>query len=348
MGGKRVSRRTRRKAATPVQCVAGGVALTFLGGLALLQIALPHHESTFALHTKSANPLRGRRLATLKRKTIPVEEPGECVQGVNGSDFGVTASGKWGIKKPMVIEQPLFPCAEFNDEKGACCNNVFANEIGMSYDHMFDVAGTGKGTPRTQECLFKARAKYKELNEYFCLACNPKQVAFMSCCDQMSTNTTKCLGNETLYGQTKPSGQKCTNRDVNTIRLCKNYADAAWDKQRNPMTGEDFPPGEMYDQCGMLMWEGEDSKKGGLGILDWGAVNGESGDAPVVPSAAWGSFEEYVRDVKPPLFDEFAVMIVPDEEGNCFAGKQYNSAGRAVVQISTLMAVSIASALFLL
>jgi hypothetical protein len=281
-----------------------------------------------------------------------VASPGKCVGGFNGDGLG-TAHG-W-LSTPIIPEQPLFPCPQFNDGEGACCNNVLANEIGMSYDHMFDVGGSGKGTPRSQECLFKARAKYKELNEYFCMACNPKQLGFMSCCDKLSSNTTQCLGNQTLYGNMKPNGQMCSARDVNTIRICKDYADAAWDKQRNPIDGSTFRPGEMYDQCGMLIWAPDQEadapakEPGAPNVLPWGDVAGSSGDDPVVPSATWTSFAAYSRDIKPPLFDEFNVLIVPDAEGGCFAGaKQYNAAGKVAVHAFTLVLVTFASALWLL
>lgn len=41
---------------------------------------------------------------------------------------------------------------------------------------------------------------------------------------------------------------------------------------------------------------------------------------PVLPSAFWHrDVREFVRDMKPPLLDQFHVVIVDDEEGACMS-----------------------------
>lgn len=88
-------------------------------------------------------------------------------------------------------------------------------------------------------------------------------------------------------------------------------------------------PGKVYDECGMSVWNGDSFEQQSTanpaaynpnGIVPWGDVDGASGDDPVMPSLFWKEgVEGFVRDIKPPLLDEFFVEIVDGEEG-CFKG----------------------------
>lgn len=56
------------------------------------------------------------------------------------------------------------------------------------------------------------------------------------------------------------------------------------------------------------------------GIVPWGDVGGASADDPVSPSLFWTEgVKGFVRDIKPPLLDEFFIEVVDGEE-NCFKG----------------------------
>eukprot|EP00943_MAST-04B_sp_MAST-4B-sp1_P003346 g3346.t1 len=61
--------------------------------------------------------------------------------------------------------------------------------------------------------------------------------------------------------------------------------------------------------------------------LSWGALEGKHGDDPVTPSVTWsGDYKQFFRDVKPPLFDQFYVIVVPDDD-KCFKGYVHNNVG---------------------
>jgi hypothetical protein len=368
-----------------------------------------------------------RRLA--KDGPLAIKDAEECIAGYGGDSAGgqfggaasdanplVTTHGT--LDKPIKPATPIFPCVQYSEN--TCCTNVLAEEINMGYEHFFDTGGSGAGRPRnSQVCKLHALSNYRELNEYFCLFCNPKQAHFFGCCDTScpmtprgravyaaasgssadklaavddkekedgtrysyeralatrvgngeplndatrllaeadvgcddpTSNTDDDCGmyhrqcgqvcyeadatsvyadpddsNKRIPGQTdlKKNGEGTCNKDnVNVIRVCESFADAAYDKNKDTTKGNiEVRPGKKYDECGNLIWIGGDfSPKNPSEILTWGDVDGRSGDDPVIPSKLWPDFLTFGRDTKPPLFDEFVVIVVPDST-DCFAGR---------------------------
>merc|ERR1711871_140363 len=104
-----------------------------------------------------------------------------------------------------------------------------------------------------------------------------------------------------------------------------------------------------YDGCGMMMWvadpvETEDPANPN-NWLSWGALEGRHGDDPVTPSVTWeGQAKLFFRDVKPPLFDDFYVVNVDDDE-TCFNGYMLNNQGKAMATASISMASILGAAL---
>lgn len=45
-----------------------------------------------------------------------------------------------------------------------------------------------------------------------------------------------------------------------------------------------------------------------------------TGDDPITPSQLYSNVEEFFHDVRPPLFDQFRVAVVADDDGDCFDG----------------------------
>ena len=45
-----------------------------------------------------------------------------------------------------------------------------------------------------------------------------------------------------------------------------------------------------------------------------------TGDDPITPSQQYDSVDAFFHDVRPPLFDQFRVTVVADEDGDCFDG----------------------------
>jgi len=112
-------------------------------------------------------------------------------------------------------------------------------------------------------------------------------------------------GANTVYGD----GQ-CSSTTVNTIRVCKSFAEDLW--------GDD---GSDLDNCGMSIWTGAEATwDNPNGITAWGDVDGTTGDDPILPSKQWTGYHTFFRDTRPPLLDQFFVRVVPDKEGHCFDG----------------------------
>lgn len=121
-------------------------------------------------------------------------------------------------------------------------------------------------------------------------------------------------------------GNKCTKDNVNIIRVCESFATRAYLK--NKASNSYVAPGKKYDGCGSLIWIGGNASPSNPNqITSWGDVDGTTGDDPVLPSVLWGDFQTFARDIKPPLFDQFTVVVVPDSgsglpgAGNCFGGR---------------------------
>jgi hypothetical protein len=259
------------------------------------------------------NPfVRGRKLA--------VDD--QCVQGFKPAKrLGVPGEPADGLdtihpyKKPQKPGAALHPCPEFSQR--SCCSNVGAQEIGDAFDHLMNIGGSG-GVPINEErCLLIAKENHIALKDYMCMYCNPHQNKYMGCCDEISNDTTTCLS--TLK---KTGDVGCDANTVNTVRVCKSFADALW--------GDD---GSKYDGCGMMMWVADpvatEDPANPNNWLSWGALEGKHGDDPVTPSVTWsGQAKYFFRDVKPPLFDQFYVVIVDDDD-TCFNGYMLNNEGTA-------------------
>ena len=63
----------------------------------------------------------------------------------------------------------------------------------------------------------------------------------------------------------------------------------------------------------------------------------KSGDDPLTPSVNWDSAAAFFHDMRPPLFDQFRVTIVADEDGHCFNGYMTEGSGRMLTPSSTTM-----------
>ena len=82
------------------------------------------------------------------------------------------------------------------------------------------------------------------------------------------------------------------------------------------------------DKCGFSVWTGSEDNFGGdkynfpnpNGIVGWGNVDGSTGDDPVLPGKFWGSVDEFFRDTRPPLLDDFFLEVVDEKDGYCFGG----------------------------
>lgn len=73
--------------------------------------------------------------------------------------------------------------------------------------------------------------QHPELRTYFCLFCNPKHLEYMSCCsDPVMEKASGSTGgavfrcNDTSTTMYK-AGSSCNEKAVNTVRLCKSFAD---------------------------------------------------------------------------------------------------------------------------
>ena len=260
----------------------------------------------------------------------------QCVTGFDGGDLDTISPFPDGKSQKLAL--PLHPCGTYSDN--SCCPNIGGQEIADAYDHLMNVGGTG-GVPIDDErCFQDAKQKHIALKDYLCLYCNPKHLEYMGCCSNPSNDTSVCLdATPKKYGEVG-----CAAPDaVNTVRLCESYVTKLW--------GED---GSKYDSCGMMIWvlgpgdTNEDENANPNGILAWGAVDGRSGDDPVVPSVYWeGDAKQFLRDIKPPLLDQFMVHVVPDSAGSCFKGDLVNGndAGSvsAIAGLATMLLATIVS-----
>lgn len=247
---------------------------------------------------------------------VSVDAADKCVQSFGGVD-GTPGDGLATIQAIPKPSQPMFqlrPCKQFT--KRSCCTNAGAGEVGAWWEHMNNVGGTGGVPTDDGRCFTRARSIHKELQEYFCLFCNPDHLDFMSCCSKVSNDTKSCDGTETMY----KSGTACNEHSVNTIRLCQSFVDRLWEKD-----------GSKYDSCGMLVMVGGKDDGSEFGhpyvgsnpheIKPWADIVSSTPDDPVTPSFYWEKdFANFARDVKPPLFDEFFLKVVPDSAGHCYKG----------------------------
>lgn len=263
--------------------------------------------------------------------------PETCVQAFKpadrlgcGSDCGEaeldTIHPYPGPRKPGAS---LHPCAEFSDL--SCCSNVGAQEIGDAFDHLMNVGGSGGVPVNDERCFLKAKSEHIALKDYMCMYCNPHQTKYFGCCDKVANDTMSCLGTLKKHGD---SG--CGSSDVNTLRICKSFATELWGKD-----------GTKYDGCGMMMWVAdpvsEEDPANPYNWLSWGALEGKHGDDPVTPSVTWNKdVKEFFRDVKPPLFDQFYVIVVPDDD-SCFKGYVLNGVGAGAGSITVSFASVLAA-----
>lgn len=133
----------------------------------------------------------------------------------------------------------------------------------------------------------------------------------------------------TLYGE-----GECTETTVDTLRICRSFATSLW--------GDD---GSHFDGCGMNVYSGADEEDSNPnGIVPWGDVDGTTGDDPILPSKFWGSVNEFFRDTKPPLFDEFLIHVVDDEDGHCFKGSESFTGTASAATLSAAAAATVAAA----
>lgn len=246
--------------------------------------------------------------------------PEQCVQAFKpATRLGVTPEAEGGLDtiapypKPRKPGAALHPCKEFSET--SCCSNVGAQEIGDGFEHLMNIGGSGGVPVDDERCYLKAKQEHIALKDYFCLYCNPYQTNFMGCCDVVANDTMSCTSGLKAYGD---SG--CGIQDTNTVRICKSFADDLWGKD-----------GSKYDGCGMMMWVAdpvpEEDPANPNNWLSWGALEGKHGDDPVTPSVTWsGDYKQFFRDVKPPLFDQFYVIVVPDDD-KCFKGYVHNNVG---------------------
>ncbi len=207
----------------------------------------------------------------------------------------------------------LHPCKEFSDM--SCCSNVGAQEIGDAFEHLMNIGGSGGVPVDDERCYLKAKSEHIALKDYFCLYCNPNQLKYMGCCDVVANDTMSCSSGLKKYGE---SG--CGIEDTNTVRICKSFAKELWGKD-----------GSKYDGCGMMMWVADpvavEDPANPNNWLSWGALEGKHGDDPVTPSVTWSKdYKEFFRDVKPPLFDQFYVIVVDDDD-TCYKGYVLNNVG---------------------
>ena len=207
----------------------------------------------------------------------------------------------------------LHPCKEFSDM--SCCSNVGAQEIGDAFEHLMNIGGSGGVPVDDERCYLKAKSEHIALKDYFCLYCNPNQLKHMGCCDVVANDTMSCSSGLKKYGD---SG--CGIEDTNTVRICKSFAKELWGKD-----------GSKYDGCGMMMWVADpvavEDPANPNNWLSWGALEGKHGDDPVTPSVTWSKdYKEFFRDVKPPLFDQFYVIVVDDDD-TCYKGYVLNNVG---------------------
>lgn len=259
----------------------------------------------------------------------------QCVTGYNGEDLStITPLPNGKSQKPTL---PLHPCGDYSED--ACCPNIGAQEIADAFDHLMNLGGTG-GVPIDDErCIQDAKIRHEALKEYMCLYCNPKHMQYMGCCSNPSNDTSTCLdAKPALYGQ---SGCNDPSK-VNTVRLCKSWVEK--ETGYGGLWGKD---GSRYDSCGMMIWvlgpgdTNENPNANPNEILPWGAVDGRSGDDPVVPSVYWEKKAElFVRDIKPPLLDQFMIHIVDDADGGCFDGSGAHKRDLSLVTgVVTLVAI---------
>lgn len=270
-----------------------------------------------------------------------------CATGYNGDALSTVQP----YAKPRKVDIQLHPCAEFTEL--GCCSNVMAQEIGDGFDHLFNIGGSGGVPVDDERCIQHAKENYIAMKDYFCLFCNPRQIKYLACCkpeyaangtchDPATKTTTRDM--MTLHGEAG-----CTGMKPDTIRVCKDFAKVLWG---TPKAGDkaETNDGSKYDSCGMMMWVlgGSDSvaaenawSEPGANpneVLPWGDVDGRSGDDPVTPSQHWGRVEDFFHDVRPPLFDQFRVVVVDDDETGetCFNGYMVRGSGEmATVSLAT-------------
>jgi hypothetical protein len=180
--------------------------------------------------------------------------------------------------------------------------------------------------------------------------CNPQVIDFMECCASPTfpNNVFKC-GNKTVsslnptagvrdaipYNATKdaanPTANKCNAKAVNSIRVCRSFADNLWSikpDKKELRSGEDLCGFSVYTGAGAFFAAGDPKYPNPNGIVGWGDVDGTTGDDPVLPAKFWNSAEEFFRDTRPPMLDDFYIEIVDDKEGRCFGFRNPNSAMR--------------------
>lgn len=103
--------------------------------------------------------------------------------------------------------------------------------------------------------------------------------------------------------------------------------------------------------CGFSMWVGDsatDTDESSAaynphGIVPWGDVDGATGDDPVLPSKFWPEgYAGFIRDIKPPLLDQFFVQVVDDSAGHCFKGSALRTGLPALLTLLVAVLVSYA------
>lgn len=271
-----------------------------------------------------------------------------CVQGYAGGDLSTVNP----FPKPVEIDplRPLNYCGEF--DSGSCCSNIMAQEITDAFVHLMDVGGTG-GVPIDEErCLQYAKKTFVALKDYFCLMCNPRHIQYFGCCNDPYKKGGNCAdpsGKATTDQLMQKYGEgTCIGKASDTIRICKTFADKLW--------GID---GSKYDACGMMTWvmhrddivapenawsdddDGDGTPDGNSeGIVPWGDVDGRTGDDPLTPSVNWDSVDAFFHDMRPPLFDQFRVTVVADEDGHCFNGYMTEGGAWTKGPSTTMLVVS--------
>ena len=279
--------------------------------------------------------------------SYPGTIPETCVQAFKPAKrLGVRPEAEGGLDtihpyvKPRKPGAALHPCKEFSET--SCCSNVGAQEIGDGFEHLMNIGGSGGVPVDDERCYLKAKAEHIALKDYFCLYCNPYQANYMGCCDHVANDTMSCVSGFRKFGD---SG--CGKDDTNTVRICKSFAeDLWWEREAGKTINKD---GSKYDGCGMMMWVADpvpvEDPANPNNWLAWGALEGKHGDDPVTPSVTWsGDYKQFFRDVKPPIFDQFYVIVVDDADGGCFKGFVHKNAGSTashVVSYSKFMYVFI-------
>lgn len=321
MGAKPARRRSTR-----FTVLVGGVALVGLAAVAFCAQTLyaqsrEHEAKSFRRRQLAEKPSASGLLSTAMANNI-------CVQSYDGDGISTV----WNpLEKPIKMDFRLYPCPEFSDS--SCCTHAMAGGITEALQHLLNVGGTG-GTPiRDDRCMGKFWKEWHELSDYMCLACNPKQIEYIACCDDQYKKSGYCRDDTGAATDAqlmvKYGTGTCVGDQGDTVRICKSFADKLWETD-----------GKKYDSCGMNMyvlgdpdsvadenaWSDDDDGDGEPDgnpneVMPWGDTDGRTGDDAMLPSRAWdGGSESFFHDVKAPFFDQFRMAVVADADGDCFDG----------------------------